>query len=165
MPLFPVLNSLSSMTSVLLLVSCLALSIVYYLRKKYSYWERRGVPCSKSISFLFGNTKDLVLRRVPLAFVFQRIYNELDGHKFGGFYQMTNPALMIRDPELIRSIFVKNFSYFHDRNAQKIESLSFFSPNLLNLTGQRLVLFITVFSFFPHVENQTSAHKGTIVSG
>ncbi|CAH0394804.1 unnamed protein product [Bemisia tabaci] len=137
MPLFPVLNSLSSMTSVLLLVSCLALSIVYYLRKKYSYWERRGVPCSKSISFLFSNTKDLVLRRVPLAFVFQRIYNELDGHKFGGFYQMTNPALMIRDPELIRSIFVKNFSYFHDRNAQKIESLSFFSPNLLNLTGQR----------------------------
>lgn len=47
--------------------------------------------------------------------VYKTIYNELAGHKYGGYFQMRTPYLMIRDPEMINDILIKDFSYFCDR--------------------------------------------------
>nr|CAD7261794.1 unnamed protein product [Timema shepardi] len=37
---------------------------------------------------------------------------KLDGHPYGGYFKFREPALMIRDPELIRSVIVKDFNSF-----------------------------------------------------
>jgi len=46
---------------------------------------------------------------------YRQIYHELAGFKYGGMFQMRTPYLMIRDPELINNILIKDFSYFTDR--------------------------------------------------
>ncbi|XP_075214614.1 cytochrome P450 9e2-like [Lycorma delicatula] len=48
------------------------------------------------------------------GFGYQQIYNELRGHPVGGFYEFINPVLMIRDPDLIQTVLVEKFKYFHD---------------------------------------------------
>nr|WCO04824.1 cytochrome P450 monooxygenase [Bemisia tabaci] len=135
--MFSLLNFLPSVTTVILTISSLSLYVIYFLKKRYTHWERRGVPHVRPIALFFGNTKDLALQRVPNAFVFQRIYNELEGHDFGGFYQMFKPAIMLRDPDLIRTVLIKNFSQFHDRFSIIDEKLDPLSNHLLNLAGQR----------------------------
>lgn len=46
---------------------------------------------------------------------YDKIYRQLSDHRFGGFFSRFSPKLMIRDPELIKRVLVKDFEYFHDR--------------------------------------------------
>ena len=43
------------------------------------------------------------------------MYNKLKGHKYGGMYQFMNPIVLLRDPELIKMVTVKDFEHFLDR--------------------------------------------------
>jgi cytochrome P450 family 9 len=43
------------------------------------------------------------------------IYNRLKGHKYGGLYQLMNPVLLLRDPEFIKMVTIKDFEHFLDR--------------------------------------------------
>nr|XP_018896715.1 PREDICTED: probable cytochrome P450 6a14 [Bemisia tabaci] len=137
MAAFTILSTLPSVTSVVLIVSSVALCAAYYLHKKYSYWAKRDVPYVKPDSWFFGNTKEMIFQRESTTFMFARLYNELAGHKFGGYYRNHKPFLVLRDPELIRLIFVKNFSHFHDRNTPDERDFDPLSKHLLNLRGQR----------------------------
>ncbi|GLH05690.1 uncharacterized protein GBIM_11259 [Gryllus bimaculatus] len=56
--------------------------------------------------------RDRVLLRQSALELFHDFYWRLDGLPFGGVYQITRPALFIRDPELIKQILVKDFACF-----------------------------------------------------
>ncbi|XP_049762223.1 LOW QUALITY PROTEIN: cytochrome P450 6k1-like [Schistocerca cancellata] len=45
----------------------------------------------------------------------QNIYNHLPKERYVGFYGFHRPLLLIRDPELIRHVHIKDFGTFHDR--------------------------------------------------
>ncbi|XP_049832756.1 cytochrome P450 6k1-like [Schistocerca gregaria] len=45
----------------------------------------------------------------------QNIYNQLPRERYVGFYGFHRPLLLIRDPELIRHVLIKDFGTFHDR--------------------------------------------------
>lgn len=51
----------------------------------------------------------------------QEIYQEYKGYPFVGIYELRTPALLLRDPKLIKHVLVKDFAYFQS------ESLSFFN--------------------------------------
>lgn len=54
-----------------------------------------------------------------------------------GFYQCTLPTLMIKDPELIKQITVKDFEHFTDhRNFVDSQTDSLGGRNLLILKGK-----------------------------
>ncbi|KAJ4431956.1 hypothetical protein ANN_20565 [Periplaneta americana] len=44
------------------------------------------------------------------------LYNELRGHRYGGFFTFSNPRFMLRDPELIKAVCIRDFDHFTDRN-------------------------------------------------
>jgi cytochrome P450 family 9 len=46
-------------------------------------------------------------------FVIQ-LYSQLDGHKIGGTFQLMQPVYLVRDPELIKLVTVKDFEHFVD---------------------------------------------------
>lgn len=46
------------------------------------------------------------------------------------------PTYVVKDPELIQQIMVKDFGHFYDRGFPNIESDILFSKNIFNLTGQ-----------------------------
>jgi hypothetical protein len=42
------------------------------------------------------------------------VYNQLDGHKLAGIFEFLHPEYVVRDPELIKHITVKDFDHFVD---------------------------------------------------
>jgi len=64
---------------------------------------------------LFGNFFYVAFgMQHPIDF-YRKIYYDLAGHKYGGLFQMRTPYLMIRDPEIINNVLIKDFSNFPNR--------------------------------------------------
>jgi cytochrome P450 family 6 len=102
----------------------------------YSYWKKKGVAYLEP-SFPFGNIGDVLLQRKSLGITFQNIYNDLEGYDLGGTYVFTRPTLIVRGPEMIKSILVKDFVHFHDHGASFDEETDPLSAHLFMLTGQK----------------------------
>jgi len=67
------------------------------------------------------------------------MYNKLKGHKYGGVYQFMFPTVLLRDPELIKMVTVKDFEHFLDhQSAISEETEPLFGKALLNLKGEQL---------------------------
>lgn len=84
----------------------------------------------------FGNFKDCVLQKECVGQFMQRMYKEGAGHRFFGCYIFTRPALVLRDPELMKEILVKEFNTFFNRNAQTNHQKDPLSQNLFLLKGE-----------------------------
>ncbi|PSN43535.1 hypothetical protein C0J52_03712 [Blattella germanica] len=41
-------------------------------------------------------------------------HKKFEGHRYAGIFELGNPSLFIRDPELIKDVLVREFSKFHD---------------------------------------------------
>jgi hypothetical protein len=93
------------------IVIILFTSVWYYFKSKYSFWEKRGVIFIAPI-IPFGNIKDLVLLRKSSAEVVKEFYDAFPEERFVGLYEAMNPMFLIRDPELIKHVMVKDFSHF-----------------------------------------------------
>jgi len=66
------------------------------------------------------------------------MYNKLKGHKYAGVYQFMNPGLLLRDPELIKMVTVKDFEHFLDRQSPMSEEAEpLFGKSLFNLKGEQ----------------------------
>ena len=85
-------------------------SVWYYCAYKYSFWKKKGVKFIKP-TIPFGNMRDAILLRKPLAEVMKKLYDEFPEEPYVGIYQFLSPMLLIRDPELIKQVMVKDFSY------------------------------------------------------
>ncbi|XP_059610653.1 probable cytochrome P450 6g2 [Phlebotomus argentipes] len=77
---------------------------------------------SKRVSYIAGSPmvgalKDVLLNRTSFPQMFVDLYNEpkTRNDAVSGFYFFQKPCLLIRDPELIKRILVKDFSQFSDR--------------------------------------------------
>lgn len=106
------------------------LTIIYYFSiSTFSQWEKLNVPYVRPIP-LFGNFLSVVLGMVHPIDFYRKIYYELAGHKYGGLFQMRTSYLMIRDPEIIKNILIKDFSYFPDRGIYSDFSVNPMSNNL-----------------------------------
>jgi cytochrome P450 family 6 len=133
------LTSMGCLSDSLLLdlgiITALVLAVVYvYLKWSFTYWKKRNVPYIER-TFPFGNFIDLILTRKPIGDVFSDIYNKLEGHKYGGFYIFSSPRFVVRDPDLIKDVLVKDFSTFHDRGLYMNEENEPLSGHLFLLQG------------------------------
>lgn len=100
-----------------LLLLLLLIGLVYvWLRYRYSYWKRHQVP-HLTPTYGVGNLGGLFsMEHSPAEFV-QSLYDHPDGRNepFVGVHVFTQPAVLLRDPELVKRILVKDFSKFCDR--------------------------------------------------
>ncbi|XP_047107480.1 cytochrome P450 6a2-like isoform X2 [Schistocerca piceifrons] len=99
--------------SLVLLVVAAALFLLY-LYSVNQHWSKLGIPHPKPELF-FGNTRRFFLLKECLPEALDRVYHQLEGLPFGGFYLMMTPCLVVRDLGLINRIFVGDFGHFHDR--------------------------------------------------
>ena len=85
------------------------------LKQKYSYWSSRGVGGPPPVIPL-GNIHHLLAsNRGPGDLERTQQYG-----KIYGFYQGTQPVLMVTDPQLIKQILVKDFAQFANRQKQTV---------------------------------------------
>lgn len=79
-----------------------------------------------------------LLRRKFFFDVLQDIYNMSPNAKYVGIFDFAYPVVMIRDPELIKSIAVKNADKFPDHRGFVNEKLDpLFGKNLFSLKGSK----------------------------
>ncbi|XP_055696262.1 cytochrome P450 6a9-like [Lutzomyia longipalpis] len=107
-----------------------------YVKKKFQYWEERGVPYVKP-EFPYGNLKGIGTT-TPANEMFPKIYKQFKGKVlFGGMYFFTQPVVIAVDLEFIRNIFIRDFQYFTDRALYMNEKDDPLSGNIFALPGQR----------------------------
>lgn len=100
-----------------------------------SFWAKRGVRYKISAPNNFGSIINMILMRQYGADFLLDMYKKYQGEKFVGCFYFTSPAVMVRDPELINHILIKDYAYFENR-LSPIESYDLFSLSLGNLTGE-----------------------------
>ncbi|KAF7286477.1 cytochrome P450 9e2-like [Rhynchophorus ferrugineus] len=121
----------------LVLAVVVAILIWYTLDKPLKYWSNRGVKQSKPW-FILGDSWVNLLRTKSFCGYIEWMYNMHPNSRYSGIYQFHTPTLVIRDPELIKQITVKDFDHFTDhRNFVDPESDPLWGKNLFSLKGQR----------------------------
>ncbi|KAF0734507.1 putative cytochrome P450 6a13 [Aphis craccivora] len=116
--------------------SVAVLLLYYFSTSTYDKWQKEKVPHMKPIP-LFGNLAKALLGLESQYEGFDRIYRQFPDEKICGFYQMKTPYLMIRDPELIKTILIKDFAHFTDHGFYLDSSINLISNGLFFTNGQR----------------------------
>lgn len=106
--------------SIVLYILALCVTIVavlyIYMTRKFGYWKKYNIPGPKPITF-YGNLKDFIKGKSPLAWCLKQIYDSYPNEPFVGIYILDEPTLLIRSPELIKQILVKDYNIFRNRFA------------------------------------------------
>ncbi|XP_049780048.1 cytochrome P450 6k1-like [Schistocerca cancellata] len=115
-------------------LSAAVLALYLWFSSRYKYWKNKGVPYVEPI-LPFGNFTRTFLGREALGVTIQKIYNRLPSERYVGFYGFDRPMLLIRDPDLLRNVLVKDFATFHDRG-NFIDNGDPLNRHLLALAGK-----------------------------
>ena len=102
------------------------LLIYYYLWKSMTRLKELNVPHKTPIPII-GNMAPTVFRQASLHECLEDLYHRFPNVKYFGVYHFVTPVIVIKDPELISSIAVKNFDSFTDHVTimdEKIDPLS-----------------------------------------
>ncbi|XP_063825192.1 cytochrome P450 9e2-like [Ostrinia nubilalis] len=118
----------------LIWVTVLIASLVLYLRDLQARLVRRQLSQLPVVPLL-GHMSGVVLRKEHVTAALRRSYQAFPQDKIVGHYEFLNPMLLVRDPELLKCIAVKDFEYFVDRRAFGDPDDPVFGRNLLLLKG------------------------------
>ena len=90
-------------------------ALTYYFFKKKNLFERLDIPHEPPIPIL-GNMASCVFRKKTFLQVIQKLYDSHPEAKYIGMYNYQTPIIVIRDPEIIKSITIENFETFPDHS-------------------------------------------------
>ncbi|GAB1869953.1 Cytochrome p450 9e2 [Camponotus japonicus] len=124
-------------TWILLSILAGTIAVYYYCFKDLNFFKKHGIIHLTPWPVL-GNMAPTILRQLSIAELIQKIYKVNPDAKYVGFFDSMNPIVMIRDPDLIKSIGVKNFESFPDHRAF-IDEVNdpLFGKNLFSLRGEK----------------------------
>jgi cytochrome P450 family 6 len=110
--------------------------VYFYLRKKFSYFKDRGIPHIKP-TWPMGNLKE-VGSKVHLLDFIKNTYDECKGKDVvAGVYSFTSPVYLITDPELAKTITIKDFNSFMNRGVHYDEENEPLTGNLFAIEGEK----------------------------
>nr|UEN71138.1 cytochrome P450 4AV17 [Meteorus pulchricornis] len=121
--------------STILTLIVAGLFIIWYYSKQEDYFKKRGIPIETPIP-LFGNMMKPILRITPFMERICQFYYINTEAKYVGYYDFSSPVIMLRDPEIVKSIVIKNFDHFVDhRGFVDPVADPLFGKNLFSLRG------------------------------
>ncbi|EDS37258.1 cytochrome P450 9b1 [Culex quinquefasciatus] len=111
------------------------------LTKNNGYFHDKPIP-SMAVKPLLGSTGPLTLKKYTLAGFVEYIYNKYPGAKVFGLFDNITPIFVVRDPELIKKITIKDFDHFIDHrqvfgNGDNDSPYVLFGKTLFAMTGQK----------------------------
>ncbi|XP_055589830.1 probable cytochrome P450 9f2 [Uranotaenia lowii] len=116
--------------------------IYYFFAKKYEYFDSKPIPLVRP-TFLLGSTAPILFRRRNVLTHVNEIYYTYPDAKMIGFFDLVNPIYMLRDPETIKQIAIKDFDFFSDHTPMLSPSEvdedteTLFGNSLFALRGQK----------------------------
>lgn len=114
------------------------LFILYkWITRNDLFFTKRGIPHRRP-TFLFGSLRKMVLMQSSFNDVALELYSQFPEEKLSGVYELMNPITMLRDPELIKQIGVKDFQHFVNHRTPIDEHADpLFSRNLFSMKGEK----------------------------
>lgn len=116
-------------------ITILLIAAYTFFKLKCTYWKRQNIENAEGC-IVFGNFFKCVARRQMLFLVFDEIYRKIKG-PFGGFYSFTGASLLIRDPQLMKQILIKEFNVFPDRGMYVNEDFEPLTGNLFAMRNEQ----------------------------
>ncbi|KAH8297243.1 hypothetical protein KR044_008566 [Drosophila immigrans] len=91
-------------------------AIYIWFQQRHSYWKRNGVPYIEP-SPILGNTLPVFKQKSSFGLHMSEIYSDprMKDEAAVGIYVINQPALVIREPELIKTVLIKDFNRFSNR--------------------------------------------------
>lgn len=87
---------------------------IWWVQKRFKFWEERGFYSPPS-SFPFGSLKGVGSETTTFE-LNDKIYKMYKGKAVAvGMYFFLKPVILPMDLELLKNIFIRDFSNFHDR--------------------------------------------------
>ncbi|XP_017889240.1 cytochrome P450 6k1-like, partial [Ceratina calcarata] len=101
----------------------LTATLALYLYLKFTYWKRNNIPTAKGWYPIVGHMLPaLTMQKAPGVLV-QEMYQQYKDCSMVGFYKGLVPALVVRDPNLVKSVMQTNFSSFPINSFQILEEV------------------------------------------
>ncbi|XP_018315645.1 probable cytochrome P450 6a14 [Mycetomoellerius zeteki] len=107
-----------------------------FFTSTFYFWKSCGIRGPRPIPG-FGNLKDVLLGRITLGSYLMKLCNDYKNEPLIGIFAMRTPILVVKDPDLIKDIFIKDFSTFADRGFTTHEKAEPLSQHLFNLEPKR----------------------------
>ncbi|XP_012541825.2 cytochrome P450 9e2-like [Monomorium pharaonis] len=120
-----------------LVLSAAVIAVYYYFYKNLNFFKKYEILHIPPLPVL-GNMTPVILHQLSMAELVQKVYCLNQDAKYVGFFDSMTPIVMIRDPDLIKAIGIKNFEVFPDHRSL-IDEVSdpLFGKNLFSLRGER----------------------------
>ncbi|XP_044758955.1 cytochrome P450 9e2-like [Coccinella septempunctata] len=117
---------------------CLTIILVFVVfKKKYSYWIERGVTQNFAVPLLGINWK-ILTHQASEKEIFQYSYEKHSQKRYIGDYDFLSPLLIIKDPDLLQQILIKNFEHFLDHRQYIPPDIDpLWNKNVANLKGNK----------------------------
>ncbi|XP_069690204.1 cytochrome P450 6k1-like [Periplaneta americana] len=125
----------STFADAAILLGSLLVAVYFYYAHKFTYWKKRGVITPKPIP-VFGNFLMAMLQKRSPGQIVLDVYNAGPQEPYVGFYIFSRPSIVIREPNIIKQILMKDFNYFSDRHACSSEDDVLGTQNLFTLNGE-----------------------------
>ncbi|KAL0100771.1 hypothetical protein PUN28_019270 [Cardiocondyla obscurior] len=133
--------SLLSSPFVLLLTTLIVIvvfKVVTAVHNTYFYWKKKNVPYLPDSLSSFAMGWKVLLNRVNFVDYTKYMYNYHPDAKYIGLADFSTAVVLLRDPELIKDVMVKDFEYFPDHRNMLDENVEpLFSKNVFVLRGDR----------------------------
>ncbi|XP_029170205.1 cytochrome P450 9e2-like [Nylanderia fulva] len=114
------------------------LKFVAVVHHVYFYWKKKGVPYQPDSLQSFIMSWKIVLMRMTFVDYCIHLYNYFPDAKYYGTNDVGKLAVLLRDPEVIKDVLVKEFEHFHDHRAFADETIDpLFGKNVFSLRGDR----------------------------
>ncbi|KAL1509591.1 hypothetical protein ABEB36_004302 [Hypothenemus hampei] len=109
----------------------------YKFIRTLDHFTKRGVKQTTPWPLLGDDWPILLGQKVSFE-VLKEIYNLYPNARYVGFYPLSQTCLILRDPELIKQLTVKDFDHFTDhKQLIDAENDKLWSANLFALNGQK----------------------------
>lgn len=123
------------LTLLLLSIFTVGVGVYLYLRHHFSYWKRHGFPYIKNVVIPYGNMGAHAKKERSIGTTIWDLYNGTQ-EPFIGMYAYTNPAVLVRDVDLVRKVMITDFDYFHDRSVYSNKEREPLASQLFSLKGE-----------------------------
>ncbi|CAG9806333.1 unnamed protein product [Chironomus riparius] len=111
------------------------LLIYFYFKKCFSFWKDRGFVYMEP-SIPLGSFGSVGFKEHLSEFMRREYNNFKDKGPAFGIYLLTNPGVVITDPELIKEVCSTSFEHFHERGLYVNEKADPLWKNLFTAGGQ-----------------------------